>query len=90
MHFVAKYPGPACGVHPGLPGHHGVELLGRGVGPGPGVHQVHAARLLDREREHEVLDPEVRHVRGAGDVEELEGGAALAQDGQHLVVAEAV
>ena len=54
-----------------------MELLGRGVGPGPRVHQVHPPRLLDAEREHEVLDPEVRHVGAAGDVQVLEGGAAL-------------
>ena len=67
----------ACCVHPCLPGHHCVELLGRGVGPGPRVHQVHPPRLLDAEREHEVLDPEVSHVGAAGDVQVLQGGAAL-------------
>ena len=80
----------ACSVHTGLAGHHCVQLLGRGVGPGSRVDQVHSARLLDAEREHEVLDPEVRDVGGAGDVQVLEGCAALAQDTQHLVVAQAV
>ena len=67
-----------------------MKLFGRGVGSRSRVDQVHPPRLLDAEREHEVLDPEVRDVGGAGDVQVLEGGAALAQDTQHLIVTQAV
>ena len=53
--FLAKYP-PACSVHPGLAGYHGVELLGGRVCARARVDQVHAPRLLDGEREHQVLE----------------------------------
>ena len=56
----------------------------------PRIHQIDPASFLDGKRKYEVLYAEVGHVRGAGDVQVLEDGAALAEDGEDLVVTHSV
>ena len=67
----------AGGVHRRVRGHHRVQLLGGRVGARARVDEVDAPSLLDGEREHEVLDPDVRHVRRARDVQVLQRRAVL-------------
>ena len=67
----------AGGVHRRVRGHHRVQLLGGRVGARARVDEVDAPRLLDGEREHEVLDPDVRHVSRARDVQVLQRRAVL-------------
>ena len=67
----------AGGVHRRVRGHHRVQLLGGRVGARARVDEVDAPSLLDGEREHEVLDPDVRHVSRARDVQVLQRRAVL-------------
>ena len=54
-----------------------MQLLGGRVGARARVDEVDAPRLLYGEREHEVLDPDVRHVSRARDVQVLQRRAVL-------------
>ena len=56
----------------------------------PRIDKIYASSFLYGEWEDEILDAEIRDVTGPGDVQVLEDGAVLAEDGEDLVVADPV
>ena len=56
----------------------------------PRIDEINTPSFLYCQGEDEVLDAEVGDVAGPGDVEVLEDGAVLPEDGEDLVVADAV